>query len=102
MNIFVFLPMMKTKLKNKNKMKNTYNMNKKALLLLLLAVAGLAKAQQPSGQRYDWDDLATENRACLSNAAILDIPLKASVLVASARTGMANTILCLFTPILVA
>ncbi len=63
MNIFVFLPMMKTKLKNKNKMKNTYNMNKKALLLLLLAVAGLAKAQQPSGQRYDWDDLATENRA---------------------------------------
>ena len=44
-------------------MNNTNNLNKKVLFLLLLAVAGLAKAQHPLGQKYDWDDLATENRA---------------------------------------
>jgi hypothetical protein len=37
--------------------------NKKVLFLLLVMLAGMAKAQHPFGREYDWDDLATENRA---------------------------------------
>ena len=44
-------------------MNSKSNLNKKVLFLLLVMLAGMAKAQHPFGREYDWDDLATENRA---------------------------------------